>query len=85
MKVFYRPEQVASNTAAYSPSAYKPKRYPAELIAFMKGHGSHKVMFGTNFPMVSPVDCMKELALLDLDEERIERFLWSTAAKVFRL
>lgn len=25
MKVFYRPEQVASNHAAYSPSAYKPK------------------------------------------------------------
>jgi len=25
MKIFYRPEQVASNTAAYSPSAYKPK------------------------------------------------------------
>ena len=25
MKVFYCPEQVASNTAAYSPSAFKPK------------------------------------------------------------
>lgn len=25
MKVFYRPEQVAGNKAAYSPSAYKPK------------------------------------------------------------
>lgn len=25
MRVFYRPEQVASNQAAYSPSAYKPK------------------------------------------------------------
>ncbi len=25
MKIFYRPEQVASNTDAYSPSAYKPK------------------------------------------------------------
>lgn len=25
MKVFFRPEQVASNQAAYSPSAYKPK------------------------------------------------------------
>jgi predicted TIM-barrel fold metal-dependent hydrolase len=51
----------------------------------MKRHGSHKVMFGTNFPMVSPVDCMNELALLGLDDECTERFLWSNAAKVFRL
>jgi acetoin utilization deacetylase AcuC-like enzyme len=26
MKVFYRPEQVATNTTTYSPSAYKPKQ-----------------------------------------------------------
>jgi len=35
-------------------SAYKPKRYPTELVAYMKGHGKKKVLFGTNFPMVFP-------------------------------
>lgn len=33
MKVFYRPEQVASNQAAYSPSAYKPKLVIEDWIA----------------------------------------------------
>lgn len=33
MKVFYRPEQVASNTAAYSPSAYKPKLVVNDWLA----------------------------------------------------
>ena len=66
-------------------SAYKPKRYPPELVDFMTEHGSHKVMFGTNFPMVSPSDCMKELSVLGLDNECTERFLWSNAARVFGL
>ena len=33
MKVFYRPEQVASNHAAYSPSAYKPKQVIDDWLA----------------------------------------------------
>lgn len=33
MKVFYRPEQVASNTAAYSPSAFKPKQVVDDWLA----------------------------------------------------
>ena len=35
-------------------SAYKPKRYPAELVSFMRGHGRKKVLFGTNYPMIMP-------------------------------
>lgn len=33
MKIFYRPEQVAGNTAAYSPSAYKPKLVVEDWLA----------------------------------------------------
>lgn len=33
MKVFYRPEQVASNTATFSPSAYKPKLVVEDWLA----------------------------------------------------
>ncbi len=33
MKIFYRTEQVASNTAAYSPSAYKPKLVVEDWLA----------------------------------------------------
>ena len=66
-------------------SAYKPKRYPKELVDYMKAHGKHKVMFGTNYPMITPEACLKELSLLGLDESISELFLYKNAQKVFSI
>ena len=66
-------------------SAYKPKRYPPELVAYMKRHGRNKVLFGSNFPMILPSDCLSQLDLLELDEAVTERFLWQNARDVFGL
>ena len=66
-------------------SAYKPKRYPEELIAFMRGRGRRKVLFGSNFPMVMPADCMAQLDALGLDDEARELFLHGNAERVFGL
>jgi predicted TIM-barrel fold metal-dependent hydrolase len=65
-------------------SAYVPRRYPPELVAYMKGHGRQKVMFGTNYPMITPDVCMEQLALLELDEETRACFLHRNAAGVFK-
>ena len=32
-------------------SAYKPSRYPEELVRYMRGHGRKKVLFGSNHPI----------------------------------
>jgi predicted TIM-barrel fold metal-dependent hydrolase len=66
-------------------SAYKPRRYPAELVAYMKAHGRSKVMFGTNYPMITPAACLEELSVLDLDGETSEAFLAGNAKRVFAL
>ncbi len=66
-------------------SAYKPRRYPPELVRFMRGSGGKKVLFGTNFPMIFPADCMAELDVLGLDEETTRLFLHDNAARVFKL
>lgn len=66
-------------------SAYKPKRYPDELVAYLKAHGKHKVMFGTNYPMLTPEACLQELSLLGLDAETSELFLSRNAKSVFAL
>jgi len=66
-------------------SAYVPKRYPKALIEFMKGSGKHKVMFGTNFPMLTPEACLKQIDMLELDDETKELFLHGNAKKVFKL
>ena len=31
-------------------SAYKASRYPLELVGYLRGHGRHKVLFGSNHP-----------------------------------
>lgn len=66
-------------------SAYKPKRYPSELVAYMKAHGRHKVLFGTNYPMLTPDACLKELDVLGLEPEVRELFLSKNARDVFVL
>jgi predicted TIM-barrel fold metal-dependent hydrolase len=64
-------------------SAYKPKRYPAELVDFMKGHGRKKVLFGSNHPMIFPGACLAGVDALGLDEEAKAMFLGGNAARVF--
>ena len=66
-------------------SAYVPKRYPPELVSYMKHHGKHKVMFGTNYPMITPQTCMAQAQMLDLDAETAELFFHSNAERVFKL
>lgn len=66
-------------------SAYKPRRYPASLKEYLRGHGRRKVLFGSNFPMVQPADCLAQLDTLELDDEAKRLFLGGNAARVFRL
>lgn len=66
-------------------SAYKPNRYPEELIEFMKAHGKHKVMFGSNYPMITPEACLEKLPGLSLNQEQKELFLYKNADRVFNL
>jgi len=66
-------------------SAYTPERYPDALVRFMKGTGRHKVLFGSNFPMIHPAKCMAQLAALSLPDEVRRLFLHENARTVFRL
>jgi predicted TIM-barrel fold metal-dependent hydrolase len=66
-------------------SAYTPERYPEALVRFMKGAGRHKVLFGSNFPMIQPAKCLAQLGMLDLSDEERRLFLSENAKKVFRL
>lgn len=66
-------------------SAYKASRYPAEFVEFMRGHGARKVLFGTNYPMLSPTACLEGLPALGLAPEAAEAFLAGNARRVFRI
>lgn len=66
-------------------SAYIPKRFPRELVDYMRGSGRKKVMFGTNYPMLTPAMCLEGLDGLGLDEEARSMYLYRNAQRVFGL
>lgn len=66
-------------------SAYKASRYPADLVAYMRGRGRKKVMFGTNYPMLTPDQALEGFDALGLDDEAAALFLHDNACRVFKL
>lgn len=64
-------------------SAYKAKRYPRELVEYLRGHGRTKVLFGSNFPMITPAECLADVDALGLSDEARGLFLGGNAARVF--
>lgn len=66
-------------------SAYLPRYYPPQLINFMSLYGRDKVLFGTNFPMLSLHDCMEQALALKISEDARDRFLAGNARRVFGL
>ena len=66
-------------------SAYAVHRLPRELVEFMRGAGRSRVMFGTNWPMLSPQRCLERLDTLNLDLEAQDLFLGGNARRVFKL
>jgi uncharacterized protein len=67
-------------------SAYTVKRYPPELVAYMKSRsGRRKVMFGTNYPMVFHQQALDGLDGLGLDDEARDLFLAGNAKRVLGL
>lgn len=66
-------------------SAYTLSRLPAAFVDYMRGLGGRRVMFGTNWPMISPSKALEGLPSLNLTPEGQEAFLSGNARKVFKL
>lgn len=66
-------------------SAYTVRRYPPEILRFLKGHGASKVLFGTNYPMITADKALMGLDDLGLTDEARTAFLGGNAQRVFNL
>jgi uncharacterized protein len=66
-------------------SAYTARRYPIELVDYLRGHGKRKVLFGTNYPMITPVKALQGLDELGLDDDVHDLFLHGNARRLFGL
>ena len=66
-------------------SAYTVRRYPPQLVEYMKAHGKEKVLFGTNFPMIPPAKALHGLEALGLPDDAAALFLAGNARRVYGL
>jgi predicted TIM-barrel fold metal-dependent hydrolase len=67
-------------------SAYTSRRIPANLVEYMGSKGGrHKVLFGTNYPMITPVHALDGLDELGLDDEVRDLYLRGNAARLLGL
>jgi uncharacterized protein len=66
-------------------SAYKASCYPRDLVDYLRGHGRHKVLFGSNHPAWPAADCPADLAGLQLDDQTTDLFLHGNAERIFGL
>jgi len=66
-------------------SAYAAKRYPRELVDYLSDHGARRVLFGTNYPMLTARQAMTGLDALGLAPDVLAAFLHDNAARVFGL
>ncbi len=64
-------------------SAYACHRYPAELVSYLRGHGRTKVLFGTNYPMITARSALARLDELGLDDQARDLFLHANAERLF--
>jgi predicted TIM-barrel fold metal-dependent hydrolase len=63
--------------------AYAPKHLPPSLVHYMNSYGSHKVLFGTDWPVIDPRRAIRELSEYDLRPESMEKILRNNALRVF--
>ena len=66
-------------------SACTVDRYPSQLVDYFKHHGSQKVLFGSNYPMITPAKALAGLDSLGLDETTRSYFLEDNARRVYGL
>jgi len=65
--------------------AYAPKYWPDSFVHYLKTYGQDKVIFGTDWPVISPERAMDEIKQLGISEPVMEKFLSTNAKRIFKL
>ncbi len=64
-------------------SAWSPKRFPAELLHFMRTRGADKIIFASDHPALPMQRCVDEARALDLPEDILAKYLYTNADRFF--
>jgi predicted TIM-barrel fold metal-dependent hydrolase len=66
-------------------SGWTPKRFPPQLVSFMKGALKDRVLFGSDFPLITPDRWINDFRTLDVDTSTERLILKENAALLFEL
>ena len=66
-------------------SAYAPKYWEPEFVKFINTRGQDKVLWGTDFPVISHQRSLAEIEALDLRDGPKQKLLRDNAQRVFNL
>ena len=56
---------------------------PREAVDIIRGYGADRALYGTDFPMWSPVGELARFDRLDLTDDERERILWTNSQRLF--
>jgi predicted TIM-barrel fold metal-dependent hydrolase len=65
--------------------AYAPKHWPKQMVHYANTYGSHKFLFGTDWPVIDPIRAVNEVAALDFRPPSLARIMRDNAIEVFKL
>jgi predicted TIM-barrel fold metal-dependent hydrolase len=65
--------------------AYAPKHWPKEFIHYANTYGRHKVLFGTDWPVIDPERAVREIEALQLRPDSKRMLMRDNALRVFGL
>lgn len=63
--------------------AYAPRHWPAQFVHYANTYGSHKVLFGTDWPVIDPERAVAEVQALGFRPESHRRLMRENALAVF--
>lgn len=65
--------------------AYAPKHWPASYVRYADSYGAHKVLFGTDWPVIDPERAVQEVEGLGLRPASHALLMGDNARRIFKL
>tara|TARA_R110000751_G_scaffold8822_7_gene34092 strand:- start:10998 stop:11885 length:888 start_codon:yes stop_codon:yes gene_type:complete len=65
--------------------AYAPRYWPKQMVHYANTYGSHKFLFGTDWPVIDPEVAVQQVDELEFRPESYRRIMRDNALKLFKL
>ena len=65
--------------------AHAPRYWPNSFRSYLNSYGQDKVIFGTDYPVISFSRAVSEILELGFKQEVLKKLFWNNAARIYRL